>query len=383
MKTFLKKITSYFNFATTIAILTFFQLFSLQKISIAQEEKKQINTSLNYEIGAVLYNSQLAGYKLNEANQQNYEKENISNYKFGLSYAIKKRYNIGISLITNNLSEFSIYENAKLIGTNLYNETTQTYSDYTITDKSLKINDKYIALKLNYLLIDAQRLKICLGSGISLLHLKQEFYDYNRYGNYTELFNYTTQSVAKNTLGVELTLDASIQLSKILSLSLSPTYIYSPQEASPLYPSNFQYFSLIGKASFNLAKENFTGNENPRNTIMFSIGFPISVSYEYQLAKNKGTHSLRGYLANYLFFETFPGIAYNIKFGKDKFFFISELNTILRHGISIGPNIGVERQTQKLFVYRFTVGAIFKQKAISDASEIILPHAEFHLGRSF
>jgi hypothetical protein len=386
MRNYKIKISPYFIF-TKNKILNLFLILlifiSLQNISLAQELEAKDRVGFNLSIGNVFYNSQIAGYKLDIPNQSNYEKEKTPNFEFVFSYILNSKSSVDISLITNNIEEYALYKNTLLYSTILYNEATQAYYGYSFSDKSLKINDKYILFNLNYSFLDFPKLKVNLGPGICILHLKQEIYDYNRYGDYTELFTYYSQNIDKNALGLNLNLKLALQLTKILSVSLSPTYIYGFQKASPLYNSNFQYFSLIGKATFNFAKENFEPIENHKNTVLFSVGFPFGISYEYLLAKRQVMHSLRGYLANYLLFETFPGVAYNLKFGNKNVFFISELNMILRHGISIGTNIGVERLGKQKFVQRLTIGAVFNQKAISDATNITLPLAEFHFGRQF
>ncbi len=363
----------------------FFALLFLcfQKSIKAQDAETEFTHSLNFEFGYIAYTPHLSGYQLDLSYQTNHKKEKLANVRLGISYPITKRHSLGISLITNSLSEGANFKKTELIGTTSFDEITQTNYTYNNSYKSLKINDNYFTLKFIHKLFERNKFNASIGLGINLLRIKQEYYEFDIFGNNADFSIFSSQSVDKNIAGAELSLAVSAKLTNALSLSLSPTYIYSTGKASPYYNSNFQYFNLETKLTLSLAKEHFANTENAKNIIMVSLGFPFSISYEYLLAKKQVTHSLRGYIGNYLTFETFPGIAYNIKFGGDKLFFITELNTILRHGISIGPNIGVERQTEKRFVYRFTVGVILKQKAIPDASDIPLPLAELHFGHAF
>ena len=336
----------------------------------------QSSFPIKVEFGSLVHLSPFGDYQLVGSHPIESEQNPSRPFRLGLYYQALPNLEAGISLVKHTIFETQYFPDLSLVGDSLA-DTNGNYGRYSQTYESMLVQNFYLSFVLRQRLLAFKNWELKGSLGAVAIRFNSKRSLINQYTAYNAFA--TTSENNQNRQwagGVEAGLQLGYRLTDWASLFVRSTFIQGFDKAETASNDNFR----LGSLAWGLTVSPNTPLPNSsvkRNTVLLAIGFPLSLSYERLMAIRSVTrHSLRLFIDKYWVYESFPGMAYNVKFGQDKHFFLTEVGVSFSDTYMNKITIGYEYRGPRWLVLRVDGGATFNR---FDQ----FPSIQVHIGRAF
>ncbi|MCK9168496.1 MAG: hypothetical protein EOL88_08215 [Bacteroidia bacterium] len=323
-------------------------------------------------ISRILYNPITTPYNYEVANAVYDEIEPVANYQLGISLPLNERFSLGLSYRKHWVIRDITYYESTLEGDSVYDDWYSLYKHYSNSDIQIRAYNHYFGAHATYKILSKSHFSFTGDAGIHFLFTSFRENTFHRYGvYYYGDWDDNFIEVKKILPGVSLSLEATYLPAKDLGLFVRTTGLWG---GKTINSKSLAYFSADAGVRFSFYKD--TAAYSRRHTLMAGIGLPFSLSYERIMLHRKLIHSARIFVNNYIFYETVPGIAYNIRVGKNKHFLLGELFAVFTENMHTGGAFGYVFSGKNGLFLRADYGYMY-----NDDSWLL--NLQFHAGYSF
>lgn len=356
-----------------------FVLFGLLLLLLPSRTTAQIQHPFTVELSTSILSSNFGVYGPRNTPLDEIEVYDPANQRIGVYYSINQPWQIGLTVTTNRKrSNHTFFESILAEDQWVHPWGEIDTLGYSYSREWIEVQDYYVSLQARRRLLHYKGLELTGIAGFSLMRVKF-------WRNITHVYEYTwdpnDDSDSEGTRTVIPGIEGGLSLryrspqgnGVFVNGSMSQGFSTVAASAST---KRLSYASLEAGVSISLTTPTETKR---RNTILFGIGNPFSISYERLLFQHKRFHhSARAFIAGIPVFDDFLGIAYNVKYGIGRHHFLLEIPlTFYEAGEpgGLGINAGYEFRGYKGLVLRATGGGF----RYTPRGEIV-PALQVHVG---
>ncbi|MEM7372680.1 MAG: hypothetical protein AAF587_28925 [Bacteroidota bacterium] len=333
---------------------------------------------ITLEYGSSVLLSNFGDYNLKPKDGFGYYDHEPKNYQLGIFYQASPRWAIGLRSTSNNFEKGVRYINAQREGESVMGRWGEP-ALYQRSHRSSYSMDAYHSFVIRRSLLETYGLKVTASAGITAMQVNYRYLEFAYFeaerGKEWEVD--ADVEVKKWMPGIEAEIGLSYQLSPWLTLFANTSLIQG------LYPASDLSTHRLRTAKFNYGIQLRQDAVRPiqskrKNTIMVGTSYytPV-VSYERLLAQRKyHRHSLRIFGDAYFAESGTPGLAYNIKLGQKRHFFLAEAGVTLSGYPLNNVYAGYEYRGKKGLVFRLDGGSSWN-------SYEAYPTVQVHAGYAF
>ncbi|MEL6671485.1 MAG: hypothetical protein AAFR61_04810 [Bacteroidota bacterium] len=298
-----------------------------------------------------------------------------------VGYDLKPGLQLGFQYHAHVFQRQLFYGDPELEGTFL-DDAAATHVPYQRTEQWDYIRDKFLGVYLGAPLLREKFLEIDARLSLEGMLFRGTGFSTHLYGDQRspgESFFYRTYLP-----GVGLGLDVRVPMNDQISLRVSGQGIYGFGKVRPESPRNYRYTSLNAGISARLqGKPRKPQKSSRKNTLMVGIGWPVSLSYERLLYDGKLKQSARVFVDQYYGWGPYPGLAYNLKWGRNGHYILGEVFVSELFNLQPGANIGYEYRGKRGFVFRADLGSVLNDLWALNLREAAFPRGQIHFGYAF
>ncbi|MEL7339001.1 MAG: autotransporter outer membrane beta-barrel domain-containing protein [Bacteroidota bacterium] len=325
-----------------------------------------------------LYKTNFGKYDIKVDNELERIDQGGSDYRIAVAYLPSPRWGIGISYLRNINRENISYRDNALGGQTVLEPNSGRPLTYSRTEIWQRVNDYHIGAFATYDIVQRDGFYLRALLGYNHIIMRHEISQYQSFEGY--FGGDETRTESNRTLSaLEGGLKLGYQIAPGVGFSVGGRFIQNlpPLESNSTLPDLPREELRYANLEFGVDLQVMPMEKQDRpNTIMLGVGFPFSLSYERLLAANRVRHSLRVFYDQFGVYEGAPGMAYNLKLGKDKNFFLIEPGIYFAGETLYGGQIGYE--------YRGDAGVVMRLDGGLMASQYdLLPRIQAHVGYAF